>query len=82
MSCGDVGRNTVRGPGINNFDLALFKNFELGQAMRLQFRLESFNAFNHTQFEPGGVERNSLIRADRGVGSIRPRVRVASTSWA
>ena len=47
---GDVGRNTLRLPGINNVDLALFKNFELGHGMRLQFRLESFNALNHTQF--------------------------------
>ena len=47
---GNIGRNTLRGPGINNFDLALFKNFDLGMGSRLQFRFESFNAFNHTQF--------------------------------
>ncbi len=53
---GNLGRNTLRGPGVNNLDLALFKNFELGHGMRLQFRLESFNAFNHTQFS--GVSTN------------------------
>jgi hypothetical protein len=47
---GTIGRNTIRGPGVNNLDLALFKNFDLGRGSRLQFRLESFNAFNHTQF--------------------------------
>ena len=47
---GNIGRNTLRGPGINNFDLALFKNFDLGMGSRLQFRFESFNAFNHTQW--------------------------------
>jgi hypothetical protein len=47
---GNSGRNILRGPGINNFDLALFKNFELPRNMRLQFRLESFNAFNHPQW--------------------------------
>jgi hypothetical protein len=47
---GNIGRNTLRGPGINNLDLALFKNFELVKGSRLQFRFESFNAFNHTQF--------------------------------
>lgn len=46
---GTIGRNTLRGPGINNFDLALFKNFELLRGSRLQFRFESFNALNHTQ---------------------------------
>jgi hypothetical protein len=48
---GNLGRNTERGPGINNLDLALFKNFELGHQVRLQFRFESFNALNHTQFQ-------------------------------
>ena len=47
---GTVGRNTLRGPRTNNWDLALFKNFELPKSMRLQFRLESFNALNHPQF--------------------------------
>jgi len=47
---GSLGRNTERGPGVNNLDLALFKTFPLARGMRLQFRLESFNAFNHTQF--------------------------------
>jgi hypothetical protein len=61
---GDLGRNTERGPGINNLDLALFKNFELGRGMRLQFRLESFNAFNHTQFN--GVSTN-IAAANFGV---------------
>jgi hypothetical protein len=49
-SFGTIKRNTLRGPGINNMDLALFKNFELGMGARFQFRFESFNALNHTQF--------------------------------
>jgi hypothetical protein len=61
---GDLGRNTERGPGVNNLDLAVFKNFELGGRMRLQFRLESFNAFNHTQFN--GVSTN-ITSANFGV---------------
>ena len=47
---GTVGRNTMRAPNTNNLDFALFKNFELPRSMRIQFRLESFNAFNHPQF--------------------------------
>jgi hypothetical protein len=47
---GNLGRNTERGPGVNNLDLALFKNFAVTRRIKLQFRLESFNAFNHTQF--------------------------------
>jgi outer membrane receptor protein involved in Fe transport len=47
---GDVGRNTLRAPGLHNYDFALFKNFAVGRDVRLQFRLESFNVFNHPQF--------------------------------
>ena len=49
-SFGSVGRNTLRAPGINNLDLALFKNFDLARGSRVQFRFESFNTFNHAQF--------------------------------
>jgi hypothetical protein len=47
---GNVGRNSIRGPGINNFDLSLLKTFKIGERANVQFRTEFFNAFNHTQF--------------------------------
>jgi hypothetical protein len=47
---GNSTRNMLRGPGINNLDLALFKNFALPRNARLQLRFESFNALNHPQF--------------------------------
>ncbi|HUI44228.1 MAG TPA: carboxypeptidase-like regulatory domain-containing protein [Terriglobia bacterium] len=51
---GNMGRNTLTGPGRNNTDLALEKNFSLpwfnGEHSTLQFRLETFNTFNHTQW--------------------------------
>jgi hypothetical protein len=69
-SLGNLGRNTERAPGVNNLDLALFKNFTLTTGVRLQFRLESFNALNHTQFQ--GVSTN-LTAANFGVvTSARP----------
>jgi hypothetical protein len=46
----------LRGPTINNLDFALFKNFDLMRGARLQFRFESFNAFNHPNFT--GVATN------------------------
>jgi hypothetical protein len=51
---GYMGRNILTGPGRNNFDMALEKNFSLpwfkGEHSTLQFRLESFNTFNHPQW--------------------------------
>ena len=42
---GDVGRNTVTGPGITSVDASLIRNFRIGQNS-FQFRLEAFNALN------------------------------------
>ncbi len=67
---GNLGRNTERGPGVNNLDLALFKNFSVTGSVRLQFRLESFNAFNHTQF--GNVSTNLTAPNFGVVTSARP----------
>jgi hypothetical protein len=48
---GDTPRNVVQRPGINNWNLALFKNVPLGGTRRLQVRLEGYNVLNHTQFQ-------------------------------
>jgi Carboxypeptidase regulatory-like domain len=47
---GYMGRNSMRGPGVNKWDLALYKNFTLREGVKLQFRSEVFNAFNHPVF--------------------------------
>ncbi len=46
---GDIRRNAFRGPGINNWDMSLFKNINFTERTYLQLRLESFNTFNHVQ---------------------------------
>lgn len=47
---GNCARNTVTGPGTNNWDLSLFKNTPITEKTSLQFRAEFFNAWNHPQF--------------------------------
>lgn len=47
---GNAAKTLIRGPGINNWDIALFKNFPVRERARIQFRCEMYNAFNHTQF--------------------------------
>lgn len=47
---GNGGKYLLRGPGINNFDLSVVKNFPIHEPLALQFRAEFYNAFNHTQF--------------------------------
>jgi len=49
----NLGRNTFVGPGYWNLDTSLFKNFRLSDRFQLQFRVEAFNIFNHTNFQLG-----------------------------
>jgi hypothetical protein len=52
---GYMGNYTLVGPGRNNWDLALLKNFQApwfkGEHSTFQFRLETYNTFNHTQWQ-------------------------------
>ena len=51
---GYMGRNPLTGPGRNNWDMALLKNFQTpwfrGEHGTVQFRWETFNTFNHPQW--------------------------------
>jgi hypothetical protein len=47
---GTLGRNAIRGPGINNCHLSLMKRTSITERTKIEFRAEFFNAFNHTQF--------------------------------
>ena len=47
---GNSARTSIRGPGVNNFDLTAFKNFIYKERLRTQLRAEFYNTFNHTQF--------------------------------
>ncbi|HEY9436252.1 MAG TPA: carboxypeptidase regulatory-like domain-containing protein [Blastocatellia bacterium] len=50
-----AGRNTLQLPGINNFDISIFKNFLITETVKLQFRTDFYNAFNNPQYAPGSV---------------------------
>lgn len=47
---GNAGRNILTGPGINNFDISIFKDTNITEHQTLQFQWNMFNAFNHPQF--------------------------------
>jgi hypothetical protein len=50
FSFGDSGRNILRGPGRNNFDISVGRTFKVSENKTVEFRSEFFNAFNHAQF--------------------------------
>lgn len=49
---GNLGKNALRAPGRDNWNVALFKSFVFSEARgsRFELRVETFNTFNHTQF--------------------------------
>jgi hypothetical protein len=54
---GNLGRNTLRAPGLEDFDLSLFKNWPLfAEKAKLEFRAELFNVFNHANFQANSVK--------------------------
>jgi hypothetical protein len=72
---GNSSRNYMRGPGMENWDLSLIKNFPIKEPARLQFRAEAYNAFNHTQFS--GVD--TAARFDSNPSSPTYRQQVSGT---
>ena len=57
---GTLGHNALRGPGRDNWNVSLFKSFSLSESRgsRLELRLETFNTWNHTQFNGVGTSFN------------------------
>ncbi|MCW5982750.1 MAG: TonB-dependent receptor [Bryobacteraceae bacterium] len=47
---GNAKPGTLRGPGVVNFDLSVFKAFRIRERSSLEFRAEFFNAFNNPHF--------------------------------
>lgn len=54
---GNTRKDAIVGPGLFNFNLSLFKTFSVTERVKFELRFESFNTFNHTEFN--GVDTNS-----------------------
>ncbi len=53
---GNENRNNFHGPGINNVDMALYKNTRITEGTSLQLRIEFYNIMNHTQFTNSSID--------------------------
>jgi hypothetical protein len=60
---GTEGQGILHGPPTNNADLAVYKNFKLTEKMSLQFRFETYNTFNHTQFFSTSINTNYQVNS-------------------
>jgi hypothetical protein len=56
-SWGNLGKGAVRGPGRDNWNVSLFKSFAISEKRnsRFELRVETFNTFNHTEFNGVGT---------------------------
>jgi hypothetical protein len=69
---GNSGLNILRGPGVVNLDLGLFREFAATERVRIQFRAESFNATNTPHFNnPGTNVSNMQLGPNGWVASLR-----------
>jgi hypothetical protein len=55
LQWGNMQRNMLRGPGRNNWNMSLFKQFKFTESAGFEIRIETFNTFNHTQWTNPGT---------------------------
>jgi hypothetical protein len=81
---GSEGRvdSSLRGPGINKFDFAIFKKTNIGERMGIEFRTEFFNLFNHPYFSMPAIGFNGTARGagNNGFGGITSTVQGGAAS--
>jgi Carboxypeptidase regulatory-like domain len=65
---GTLGHDAVRGPGRDNWNMSLLKNFGITERFHLQFRADAFNMWNHTQFK--GDANNGGISTNQGASNF------------
>ncbi len=74
---GNTGRNQFYGPGYWNYNMSLFRTFQLPNSMRLQLRVEGFHVTNHPQWSNpnGSVTSSNFMRITSTRGGSNPNVR-------
>lgn len=70
---GNLGRNTIYGPGSSNLDASLFRSFRVREHSSVQFRAEFFNALNHPNFGHP-VANIGTATAGRILSASAPRI--------
>lgn len=69
---GNAGVNTLYGPGLIDFDLSMYKDFEWGENRTVEFRSEFFNAFNRANFaQPNSTVNTGLTGQITSAGPAR-----------
>jgi hypothetical protein len=70
---GNVGKNTVIGPGLTNLDFVVAKEFRVREGVNVQLRGEAFNIFNHSNYTVVGRIINDPATFGKVLGQLDPR---------
>jgi hypothetical protein len=77
---GNAGFNTLRGPGVKEWDLGLFRRIDFGNGTNLQLRVEAFNVTNTPEFNNPGANVSSLrLNPDGSIRSLNGFTEITST---
>lgn len=80
---GTTGRNTMRGPGMWNLDLSLFRTFALTEKWRVEFKAEGFNITNTPKFaNPAANVANMRLNPDGTIQTLNNFSSITSTLTA
>jgi hypothetical protein len=80
---GNSGRNTVIGPGLNDFDFSLFKNnpiHRISETFNTQFRWEVFNIANHANYNPPNKANRNVLNPDGSINAVAGRLTSPTTT--
>ncbi len=78
---GTSGRNILRGPGLINTDLGLFREFPVKERVKMQFRAEAFNFTNTPHFgNPSANASNLRLNNDGSIASLGGFMTITSTA--
>ena len=67
LGLGNTPPTLTYGPGFENFDLSVFKQFRISEGRSLEFRAEAFNAFNH--FNPSNPNTSRTLNYTTGANT-------------
>ncbi len=70
---GNLGRDTIIGPGLTDLDMVLAKNIALRESVKLQLRIECFNLFNHPSYNLVGRIINDPTTFGKVLNQLDPR---------
>jgi Carboxypeptidase regulatory-like domain len=81
---GDASTGNCYGPGVDNWDIGIHKEFRVSERVRAQFRFEFFNAFNRAEFQGvnGGIGPSQLCFADKFGNPVAVTSAISSVSMS